>query len=377
VHRLGVDERASPFGDTYELDQAKVISPKARIELRQVFAHKLRAHADHVLYAFNPAEIQRPLEKLRHLVAPTSTAPKNFWQVVDPTRVKESNTQTGLLLSLIPTRRYHTFVEHTFSRPLDWSGVDHIYLSLRNSGPAMSYRFVVDFRHSHRHSASFLFKARGGRWSTQVFAPAGLASAHPEEWSHVTSIRIATDDRSSAAVLGLGRVRVSMSRSREVRLALVPVTKKRTAIVGGREFVPPHAHVIVFRASPRFLVSNARVLVLPAKTGNAVQVPSVSYQQTGAAAYRFTVRSRRPGVLVLNQAYDPRWRLKFNGGYASPISAFSLVNGYLLPAGAFSGSVQFNGNSTAELGAAISGGSFLALAALGFATSRKRRWWQR
>jgi hypothetical protein len=379
AHRLAVRASASPFGNTYELDEAKVISPETRDGLRSTFARQLRAHADHVLYSYTPAEIQPPLAlgELRHPVAPTSTSPQRFWQVVDPTRVHESNTKRGLLLSLIPPRRYHTFVEHFFDRPLDWSAVDHIYFRLGVTGATKSYRFVVDFNRRYKNSASFVFDARGTRSSTYVFAPTGLGSGDPERWSHVTSIRIATDDRSGAALVGLGGVRVSMSRSRTLRLPVTPSSQRRTAIVGNRRSIPPHADALTVRLSPRFLVSNARVLVLPAKPAVAIRAPRVSFERNGATGYRFAVHSRSPGVLVFNQAYDPRWELDTSGSRTSSISAFGLVNGYLLPAGTYTGSIGFRGDAAEELGAGISGGSLLVLVALGLGTGRKRRWWQR
>ena len=58
-------------------------------------------------------------------------------------------------------------------------------------------------------------------------------------------------------------------------------------------------------------------------------------------------------------------------------STFGLVNGYLLPAGDYKGSISFSGDGVGELGAGISGASLLVLVGLGLATTRKGRRWQR
>jgi len=366
VHRLAVRARESAYGSTYELDEAKIIRPSARDALRRKFVGLLRARANHILYSFVPAQIQRPLglKRLHHPVAVTPGTAQNFWRIVDPTRVHETMTKRGPLLGLVPTRRYHTFVEHSFGRPLDWSGVDHIYLRLRGIGAETSYRFVVDFNRSHRNSVSFLFTLGHPGWSTHVFAPSGLGSPYPEEWSHVTSIRIATDDRSTSALLGLGSLRVSQSRDRVLRLPLIPGSRNRTAYFGGHNLIHAHASALALRVPPRFLAAGTRVVVPPVVRPAASAPPQVTYERSGAAGYRFAVRTRTPGVLVVDQAYDPRWQLRAGGRSFSSISTFGLVNGYLLPAGIHKGSIQFRGNQLGQLGAGLSAAALFILLGL-------------
>jgi hypothetical protein len=377
VHRLTARASASVFGRNYELDQARLISPLSRRELSRAFARLLHRHRNRILYSYTPAEIERPLRTAalgRGSVDVTPGTPRNFWRIIEPARVQTTAMRDGVLLALNPTRRYHTFVEHAFGRGLDWSGIDHLFLRFRGVGSGAIYRLLVDFNHAHRNSASLLFRDVHSGWSTLVFGGVGIGSAKPEDWSHVVSIRLATDDRSTSALVGLGKLRVSLGAKQTLRFPLVPVAMKRHATFGnGRQAIKRGAHALALQLSPRLLASDERVIVAPVTRSDGPAPPQVAFTRTGPASYRFRFRSRTPGVLMLDQSYDPRWQLKTAGRTLEPISTFGLVNGYLLPAGDYTGSIAFNGENVGELGAGVSGLSLLLLIGVALWTTRTGR----
>lgn len=378
VHRLTVRAGASLFGRTYELDQAKLISPLSRGALDHVFSRLLQTHRNQILYSYTPAQFQRPLGpgKLGHGVDPTPENVRDFWRLIGSGRgqVQATMTTQGPLIALNPTRRYHTFVEHDFGRPLDWSGIDHLFLRFRGDGRGATYRLLVDFNHAHHSSASLLFRDEHAGWSTLVFGGVGIGSGKSQDWSHVISIRLATDNRSTSALVGLGELRVSLGAKQTLRLPLVPVAKTRQATFGtGRQAIKGGAHALALHLSPRLLASNERVIVAPLEHADAPVPPQVAFTRTGPTGYSFSFRSRTPGVLMLDQSYDPRWQLKAAGRTLEPVSTFGLVNGYLLPAGDYTGSIAFNGESVGELGAGVSGVSLLLLIGLALWTTRTGR----
>jgi hypothetical protein len=377
-HRLTARAGGSLFGRNYELDQAKLISPAGRSDLNRDFARLLRTHRNRILYSYTPAQFQRPLgpAKLGHSVDPTPEDVRDFWRLIGSGRgqVQATMTKQGPLIALNPTRRYHTFAEHDFGRSLDWSGIDHLFLRFRGAGQGATYRLLVDFNRAHRNSASLLFSDVHAGWSTLVFGGVGIGSGKSEDWSHVISIRLATDDRSTSALVGLGKLRVSLGAKRTLRLPLTPVAQKRFATFGtGRQAIKGGAHALALRLSPRLLASDERVIVAPVARPHAPAPPHVAFTRTGPASYTFSFRSRTPGVLMLDQSYDPRWQLKAAGRALKPVSTFGLVNGYLLSAGDYKGSITFNGESVGELGAGVSGVSLLLLIGLALWTTRTGR----
>jgi hypothetical protein len=377
VHRLTARANASTLGRAFELDQAKLISPLSRRALDRLFTGLLRRHRDRILYSYTPQAIQRPLQSPalnRGAIGVSPVAPRDFWRIIEPARVQSTPTPEGVLLGLNPMRRYHTFAEHAFGKTLDWSGIDHMFLRFRGVGQGATYRLLVDFNRAHRNSASILFNDVHAGWSTLVFGGVGIGSARSQDWSHVISIRLATDNRSTSALVGLGKLRVSLGAKQTLRLPLVPVAKTRNATFGaGRQAIKGGAHALELRLSPRLLAADERVIVAPVARPHAPAPPHVAFTRTGPASYTFSFRSRTPGVLMLDQSYDPRWQLKAAGRTLKPISTFGLVNGYLLPAGDYTGSLAFNGEGVGELGAGVSGISLLVLIGLALWTTRSGR----
>src|SRR5205807_5854266 len=134
-----------------------------------------------------------------------------------------------------------------------------------------------------------------------------------------------------------------MGGERTLRLPLASVARRRTAVFRAhQQIVRAGANTLVLQLSPRSLASQDRLLVPPVRPPLAAPPPRVAYTRTGASSYRFIYRSRVPGVLVIDRSYDPRWQLHAEGRTLSPVSTFGLVNGYLLPAGDYKGSISFS-----------------------------------
>jgi hypothetical protein len=371
-HRLNVTVHNSAFGGSYELDQAKLIDATTRASLRSRFASLLDSRAERAIFADTPAQIQTPLSagELESQALDVAPDPNTFWRVLEPDHVR-ATAQGGLLLALSPTRHLHTIVEHHFARALDWSGANHLLLRFRGTGTGATYRFVVDFNRVHHRSASLFFTDRRSGWQTASFAGVGIGSTAPERWSHVTAIRLATDDRTTSGLLEIGALRIATAPPRTIRLPVAPLPRTQVVNVAGKRLVvPPDATHLTVKLSPRQLLSGGRVVIGGAllRSGAPGQV---HFARTGATSYRFTVASRRPGVLQFAQAYDPRWQVTIDGRSLKPTSGFGLVNTYLVPAGHYTGTIRFAGNGFEVLGAAISAGSLLLLAGVALLDRRR------
>jgi hypothetical protein len=280
----------------------------------------------------------------------------------------------ALSLRLIPGREFHTLLEHRFGQSVDWSGIDHLLLSFRGSGGGTHYRIVVDFDKGHRGSRAFLFADRRPRARLVAFSTLGGRGSQRARWSHVVSVRIASDNRDTDGTLTIGQLRTVRAVERSIAMPVEPAPAARVVAIGGRKLrLAGRATTLTLAASQALLGSRRRVLVLPTAPIRARPAVPVRFTREGATTYRFSVASSRPGVLVLAQSYDPRWLARVGASTRKPVSVFGLENGYLLSAGRHAGSIAFSGQRYGQLGAGASAVSFVGLLGLGLGARRRRR----
>ena len=289
--------------------------------------------------------------------------------------MERSPTGTGLALTMVSGRRFHTIVQHSFGRGLDWSGIDHLLLRFKGTGGGARYRLVVDFNREHAGSRSFFFDDRRTGWQIAGFAMSGAMSGRTSPLSHVVSVRIAMDDRDAAASLELGSLTATRATGDPVTLRVSPAPTTRKVEAGNRrQALGKGVSALEVTLTRSASVSGARTIVYPSKRIEAAPAVPVRFRKTGPTSYRFSVAAPRRGILMLDQSYDPEWQAVVRGRVRAPISTFALANGYLLSRGSHAGTIGFAGERTAALGAALSAASLVGILCLVWFSRRWGKW---
>lgn len=375
-HRLGVSASRSALGSSFEVDEARLVVPSVRRSLARRLQRLLNVSSARTLYAFSPAEIQRPISLQTLMTDSLAVTPNvsRFWRTLEPRRVKRASAGPDLELTLEPGRRFHTIVQHSFGRTLDWSGVDHLLLRFKGTGSGTQYRLLVDFNRSHEGSRALLFDDRRPGWQIAAFGVLEGNGNAQTPWSHVVSVRIATDDRNAAASLELGALGAARATGRPVAFRVAPVQTERRVKVGGeRRTLPPGASVLRVALSRDEILSGTGALVYPTEKIEAAPTVPVGFERTGPTTYRFTVATPKRGILMLDQSYDPRWQAVVGGSRRAPISTFALADGYLLSGGTHAGTIGFSGEGAGALGVAMSAASLVGILSLAWFSRRRER----
>jgi protein-S-isoprenylcysteine O-methyltransferase Ste14 len=97
--------------------------------------------------------------------------------------------------------------------------------------------------------------------------------------------------------------------------------------------------------------------------------------KTGTAQYTVSFDAPRQGVLVFDQAYDSRWRFNAEGRKFLPASpVMALTNGFVVPAGHYTGSVGFAGRQLTAIGAGVGLLAVLLIGLICFMLFRMQAW---
>ncbi len=371
-HELAVAATPSAFGSDFELDEARLTVPAQTAKLQRAFRNLLAATAGHTLYAFDPAADQAPisLAKLSADAVPIAQNAPAFWRVIKPDFVLAHAHAHQLSLQLIPGRSVYSIAQHAFGRGLDWSGIDHLLLRVKGTGKGSQYRLVVDFNAAHSGSQAYTFTDDRTGWRLIAF-PTPLGA---RKWSHVVSIRLAGDDRESDATLQIGAFTASRATTRTIVLPVQKSGTKRLVTVGAARAIQEAGVAgLAVPLTHRLVASGSEVVVHPSKPISQLPAVPVRFKRVGQTGYAFGVDSSRGGVLMLAQAFDPRWHATVDGHTSCPTSAFSLANAYVLAPGAHGGTIDFTGNDLGELGAGSSAIALIGLAGM-WATLRRRSW---
>jgi uncharacterized membrane protein len=378
THTLSVSGRRSLYGGTFEVDETRLIRPVERRDYLLALQRELKAYRKKVAYSVDLSS--GPYTNSGGVLLGRRDKP--FWQRwghkgVQAHEVKRHSGE-GLQLRFFGRRQFYTVAQHTFRIPQSWASHRLLELRYRGTGSGASYSLLVDFdRDNARFASTRLTDARTG-WQT-VALPLQQGRGN---WSHITSIRISTQSKIGSGSIELGRPRLLLPE-RLVKTIDFPTTPGRTRpLVSGVGRWRPHIgistrgrHSITAVIPLKAALRGAALSISP-----AVQVPNrpalpVHFRRTGGARYTYSVRSRRRGVLVFNQAYDTHWEANDDGAPAEsdgPVT--SLVNGFTLGPGQHSGSVFFRNGSLVRLGGLLSVAALLlVLSAIAVLTYRRKR----
>ena len=387
-HQVTISAVPSTFGDNYEVQQVRVLSPGALGSAETQLNGALAAQAGRVAYAFDYADVAKwSWQSLSGSLAPLG-APfgMHSWTIPSGTGTATVTTAPGggtaPRFTVRPRRPFYTFAKIPYRRPQNWSDRPYFYLQFKGDDSGKVYQLVVDFGRGQENGARYTFVDDSKAWKTLAFSTSNPGpGSGATDWSRIDSIRIALPSKKESGTLALGLPQPSSPvNSFKVPVPVLPATG---------EFATASAKTPVcfggFQAAhtPQPLLSTG-TLVIPASDVNSPcriyvasraghhQLPAVpvSTRQTGAESWSYSFSGQQPGVLVWTQAYDPLWRLTGDRG-STQLPELSVINGYLVGPGNHSGTIAFAGESSAIAGVLI---SLLTGLALLLALVLRRNW---
>jgi hypothetical protein len=99
--------------------------------------------------------------------------------------------------------------------------------------------------------------------------------------------------------------------------------------------------------------------------GSNLQAPSVSYEKINPCTYVAHVNSTQPFLLTFSESYHPLWKAYAYGEEIPSIAVNSLANGfYINHTGNFDITLYFTGQTYADVGLVISGGTTIFVIAV-------------
>lgn len=377
-HQITVQGLRSPFGDSYEVDETKLIKPVDREAALARLEGMLTTSQGKVAYSLSLDDAQKWSPSASYFTpADTLTdKPAEFWSTPEPGNVKTSASAGKLGVSLTKSRSLYTILNHEFSKPQDWRSRPYVSLRYRGTGSRKPYFFIVDFNSGRTKSAVYSFVDSSGGWQGRALSlPTPIRTTGGSDWSHVTSVRIAAGSKTSSGdLLELGTMRLSRKLTQlPLSYPVIPTPQRRRGLLlstNGSVAKRPLARVPAESSSmrgvlPLSLLGHSSRLILP-PTAAITERPAtpVRFHQTSPTGYDFSFKSADPGVVVLNQGFHPKWNLSSGGNQKQPIPVFSVANGFMLGAGSHSGSVGFTGQRAAWWGLGLSLLSLIAILGL-------------
>jgi hypothetical protein len=365
-HTLSTSAMPSRFGDSYEIDEMRLVD-RARLErTERLLNAAVDARASHLIVSLTPSALPIGLDR-RSFYTPAKTVtstPSSFWSVLEDkyTRVNSpADSRSPLVISINGRRRLYTLVQHAFVEPQDWRRRDYLFLQFGGDAGGSTYHLFVDFNRRHIGSAEYTLPGGGTPQRVVAISTADSQSdITAEAWSHVVSVRVTSDSRDIGGSLTLGTLAISGRIGPVTIRDSVPCTLRRHVLVEGSGLdTRRNPCSLSFRVSPGSRSDSARLSV-----GTSIRekpAGSVAYSRTSATSYTFAARSQSPGWLMLSQSFDPHWALHADGAQVASTPLYSTFNGYALRVGTQSGTLSLSGSRAATTGAIVSGLSLLGL----------------
>lgn len=395
-HTLRTRASPSAFGLSYDVDETRLIRTDERRSTEGALREALATARGRTAYALDIDDAQK-LSQPPRVFSPSlrlSPQPGSYWTRLEPAHAHVAggvfpSEGAGARITMSGLRRYHTFVQHQFRAPVDWSQFGYLFLRFRGTGSGHAYHLLVDFDPAHRGSADFSFLDDGAGWQTEAFPVAvDTGRISPKRWSHVTSVRLAADPLAGRGQIDVGVLRASrVPRTvafryplavptspvalKSLRWRRIPSSSRRGPAVKGIPVGCCAARELSVRVPFRWLGRDGAVLVPPERPDPADPAVPVDFERQSATRYDFSFRAPDYGMLVFAQAFDPHWEVQSDGRGLAPTETFGVLNGYLFPPGAHTGTVEFRGQTLATLGFALSAALLAALAG-GAVRSRRR-----
>jgi hypothetical protein len=370
-HEVTISTHASEFGDTYEVDETRVVASSVRASDQTQIENALAAASPHVAYSLDldtAGTYADTTAALKPLTAVPGASAADFWVPTPGSSTVPDVTNTGapaVAVDASGARGTYTIAAHSFPSPQDWSGRPYVFLSFDGTDSGLTYQVVVTFGNGAGDALYDVTDDQSG-WRTIALSTNDPDQSQNVDWTNVTRIRLALPSKSATSTFALGPVSLSGE------LTSLPITYPAP-------YAAPDAPVTVASATETnldctaddpladtayvtdgllrvdlpasYLGDGCRAVILPFAGIHAL--PVVLPATTTGSSYQATFTTGQPGVLVFDQAYDPGWLLSSNGDTESSIPTQSAVNGYLLPAGQHTMTLTYSGNLVGIIGLAV------------------------
>jgi hypothetical protein len=381
AHVVTIAAQRSEFGDTYEVDETRVVNSGVRLADESQIDAALESAAGHLAYAF---DLGSPGASAQfEPVTSLSGTALAFWAPTDEVTVSPDVTEAGAPAAdvAVPAGRdTYAAVQHSFTAAQNWSHRADVFLDFDGTDSGLTYQVVVTFSNG-AGDAYYTVKDDSSGWRTIALSTDNPAESDNADWSDVTGIRIALPSKDFSSTFRVGVPALSGALTSIAEAYATPYAIAGTPVQllsaqsGGRCAGMPSgpagasisAGVLSVDVPTGALGQGCQAIVMPPDGIHAL--PVVTPKVTAGSTYETSFTSTHAGVLVFNQGYDPGWLLSSGGHSETPIPAGSVVNGYLLAAGAHSLTLTYSGN---EIGLAALVASMVVLLGIVFAMWRIR-----
>jgi hypothetical protein len=371
IHHVTLSAVPSSFGDSYEVEESRVLGPAALSTAEQQLSQVLADRASQVAYSFDLADVAKwssaSLTKSLEPAAALSFSPTAWTVPADAgTAVTITNAPDGATAPQFTAqngRSVYTVAKLSYAKPQDWANAPYVYLEFKGSDSGRPYEVSFDFGGGPNDTANYTITDDSRGWRTLAFP-----TAHPgsvtgvTDWSRVQAVGIALPSKSASGTFALSVPEPSSPVVRlTVPLPLQPgtqgfgTTAPTPVCVGGAR-----PDVLAWQPGPGTLVVpvtslNPSCSIFAAARAGYRQLPAaaVPLHRTGTESWSYSLPAGQPGVLVWTQAYDPLWTLSGAGQRQAPYPVLALLDGYFVGPGHQSGTIAFTGGSSTRTGIAI------------------------
>jgi hypothetical protein len=376
AHVLTTEAVPSAYGGTYEVAETRVISSQRLSLTKSRLERAILPQLGKIVVALDidslPFGLREPALYSRSTRIADGGA--SFWTAVGATARESTVHSEAASLRVGTSRKLYTVATHGFSKPVDWGGREFVFLRYRADAGLGQVRLLVDFDRARRRSVSFRLPS-ASRWRTVALnlsdATGGFTPA-PSDWRHIVSLRIATDSRATTGTLQLSRMDLSPRVDALAVAQPLPCNAQLNAVARPSRLRVRLDRCRVVVEAPRREIGRHETVVLDARPVVERPTMPVRFSRVGPTSYSWSVNAPHVGSLVLNQGFDPHWTLETATRSVQAIPAFSVVNGFRLPAGGSSGTIRFEDASSVSQGTGVSAAALASLLLLALRRPSKR-----
>jgi hypothetical protein len=373
VHRLVLTSGASDFGSYANVTQAIMVGSAERRRSENDVRRLLAGSSSKLAYSFDPAvegTAMAPATVAQHAVTVPGDA-RQFWGLTPGTRVRTADDGTfddasGVSVDSSGRRSFFTLAAHYYTTPQDWSRQSYLLIEFHGRAAGQHFEAHV-FESDSDQQATFAFVDDQPGWRTIAVRIPRATTTESEalDWSQIGAIKIASRSKSDPVSFRLGSVRLATNPpTQPVDFEVAPVKVSRrvslSSAAGGctgsqhAESVAPSSRYVHVEVPARWMESRCRVLVREIDTVREAPPAPLRVRRSGNNKYEVSFATTQPSVLTFSRSFDPRWRLTTRTAVPRHLPVFALVNGYMVAAGSYSGTLEFTGDHVVAFGMAVS-----------------------
>ena len=369
IHRVTLSAVPSIYGDRYEADEVRLLTPPALGAATKQLDGVLASEKARVAYDFDLGDVAKwSWPSVPALLSPATkyrAFSTHMWKVPTGSHAVETPMPApggakAVRFAASATRSSYTIANIKYKKVRDWKNRPYIYLNFKGSNSGRTYQLAFDLGFGPDNWARYTFSDDFSGWKTLAF-PTG----HPgrgrtsTDWTRVKAVSIALPSKLEGGTFAIGVPRPS----KVVKNLTVPLpislgkegfgtSALRSACRGG-----VRRHALLRPASrtsvvvPVSSITNSCRVYITSRAGYQQIAPTqVRLRAAGTEKWSYSFSALRTGVLVWTRAYDPLWKVSGTGQRDSSLPVMSLLNGYIVGPGRHAGTIAFVGETSAVVG---------------------------